>query len=217
MNTTKPIAGFFFALALAACAGNAWAQSDQDHRAHHPDEAQTQTNPTATPGMPMRQGGAMNGMRGQAMPGGGQDGMPGMMGGNMQPMMMRMMQVMRDRMANEEMGGPMGMMHFDHIEGRIAFLRAELGITEAQQAQWDAFADALRAQASTMRTMRERMMQGGMQETWPDLLSREEQMLAARVDALKAIEGPARALYAALAPEQQKKANELLAHPIGGM
>jgi hypothetical protein len=216
MNTTKPIAGFF-ALALAAGAGNAWAQSDQDHSAHHPDEAQTQTNPTPTPGMPMRHGGAMNGMRGQAMPGGGQDGMPGMIGENMQPMMMRMMQVMRERMANEQTGGPMRMMHFDHIECRIAFLRAELGITEAQQAQWNSFADALRAQASTMRTMRERMMQGGMPETWPELLSREEQMLSARVDALKAIEGPARGLYAALTPEQQKEANEFMAHPIGGM
>jgi hypothetical protein len=48
------------------------------------------------------------------------------------------------------MGGPggMGMMWMaDHIDGRIAFLKAELKITEAQMSPWNAFADALRANA----------------------------------------------------------------------
>ena len=35
----------------------------------------------------------------------------------------------------------------DRIEGRIAFLRAELKIAEAQSQAWTAFADALRANA----------------------------------------------------------------------
>ena len=39
-----------------------------------------------------------------------------------------------------------------HIEGRIAFLKAELAITDAQLPQWNAFADTLRARAkSTLR------------------------------------------------------------------
>jgi hypothetical protein len=199
MRNSTRTAGLL-ALTLAAGGNHAWAQSDQDHSTHHPGDAPAQTMPNKpAPGMA-----------------GSKGGMPEMMGGDMQPMM-RMMQMMRERMAREDMGGPMGMMHFDHIEGRIAFLRAELGITEAQQAQWNAFADALHAQAGTMKTMREQMMQGGAPGTWPDLLSREEQMLSARLDALKAIEGPARALYAVLTPEQQKKANELMAHPTGGM
>lgn len=220
MNTSQSVAGLF-ALALAAgtvSGGTAWAQSSQDYNAHHPDTAQSQSSPT--PGMPAQQGGTTEGMQGQTMPmqgmPGGQGGMPAMMGGNMQSMM-RMTQSMRERMAHEEMGGVMGMTHFDHIEGRIAFLRAELGITEAQQAQWNAFADTLRAQASTMRTMRGQMMQGGMPETWPDRLALEQRVLSARLEAVKAIQAPASALYASLSPEQQKKANELLAHPMGGM
>src|SRR5262245_57582372 len=38
-----------------------------------------------------------------------------------------------------------------HIEGRIAFLKAELHITDAQTAQWNAVADALRDGDKTMR------------------------------------------------------------------
>ena len=63
------------------------------------------------------------------------------------------------------MGGPgrMGMMAMaDHVEGRIAFLKAELNITEAQTTQWNAFADALRENARRMRGMPATMMQGGM-------------------------------------------------------
>ena len=38
-------------------------------------------------------------------------------------------------------GGMMSMMMGDHIEGRIAFLKAELKITDVQMLQWNAFAD----------------------------------------------------------------------------
>jgi hypothetical protein len=155
--------------------------------------------------MPMRERSGQGGMM--------DSGQGGMMGGDMQPMM----RMMHERMAREEMDGPMGMMHLDHIEGRIAFLKTELGITDAQKPQWDAFADALRTQAGRMKSVREEIMQGRAPETWPDLLGREEHMLLVRVNALKAIEEPARALYAALSPEQQKKANELMRHPMGGL
>lgn len=124
-----------------------------------------------------------------------------------------MMQAMREHMAGQAMGGMMAM---DHIEGRIAFLKAELAITDAQQPQWSAFADVLRAQAEKMRAMHTQMMQGGMPEAFPDRLAMMERGLSARLDALKAMEAPARALYAVLSPDQQKKANDLLAHPMGG-
>ena len=50
----------------------------------------------------------------------------------------------------------------DHVEGRIAVLKAELKITEAQLPQWNAFADALRENARRMSGMPAMMMQGGM-------------------------------------------------------
>lgn len=126
----------------------------------------------------------------------GGDGQGGMMGGDMQPVM--------------------GMMHLDHIEGRIAFLKAELGITDAQKPQWDAFADALRAQADKLKLERAQMMRQRAPKNWPDLLGREQHTLLMRVEILNEIEGSARAFYAALSPDQQKKANELMPHAVGG-
>ena len=73
----------------------------------------------------------------------------------MMPTMMRMMQ------AGMMPPGGMGGMPFDHIEGHIAFLKAELGIADAQLPRWNAFADALRRGAKDMKTAMTSMMQGG--------------------------------------------------------
>jgi hypothetical protein len=99
------------------------AQAPAADDPHHPPQGAATpapaqpTPPAAQPGM-----GGMNMM----------GGMPMM---NMMQMM-QMMQMMR-------MMGP-GMAGIDHVEGRIAFLRTELKITEAQTSAWNVFADALR-------------------------------------------------------------------------
>ena len=198
------VGAIVFAISLTA----AYAQpQDQDHAAHHPDQgaaaAQSPSEPAGSGGMPMSgPSGEMPMMKG--------------MGGNMQPMM-PMMQMMRERMA-EHMESRMGwMIPLEHVKGHIAFLKAELGITDAQQPQWSAFADALQTQALNMRTMHEQMMKGGMPTTWPERLAHQEQMLSARLAAVKAIQAPARALYSVLSPEQEKKADELLGGPMGMM
>ena len=60
-------------------------------------------------------------------------------------------------MGGQQMGGMpmMGMMQMmgsmaDHVEGRIAFLKTELKITDAQQPLWNAVGDAMRANAKDM-------------------------------------------------------------------
>src|SRR5215831_15280409 len=80
-----------------------------------------------------------------APPASADPGMPGgMTGGGDMPMMgmMRMMMA-RDGMA---MMGAMAR----HVEGRLAFLKTELKITDAQLPLWNALADAMRANAKTM-------------------------------------------------------------------
>ena len=121
--------------------------------------AQAQTPPAAAadPHHPGTTGTAAPAAPAVAAPG-------GMMGGDMGAMMQRMMPMMRDMMAHrgmERMDGPMGMMAPKRVEGRIAFLRTELQITEAQTPVWNAFADVLRAQARGMEAMHSRMMGGG--------------------------------------------------------
>ena len=68
------------------------------------------------------------------------------MGAMMQGMMaqMPMMQMMKAMQGQDAMGG---LDLTERVEGRIAFLKAELAITDKQAATWNAFADALRASA----------------------------------------------------------------------
>jgi LTXXQ motif family protein len=184
----------FAAVALLASLGVANAQTTQEHEAHHPE------NSAPTPTAP-------------AMPPGSAGGMDigKMMGGHMEQMM-RMMRMMRDMGS----GGEMGMMPSEHVEGRIAFLKTEIGITEAQLLQWNAFADALRNSAKTMHTAMENM-QEGMPTTMPAKLDAMTAMMTARVDALKTTAAATKALYAVLTDAQQKTADELVMSPMGGM
>jgi hypothetical protein len=66
---------------------------------------------------------------------------------------MPMMGMMRMMMGQDGMGG-MSMMA-GHVEGRLAFLKTELKITDAQLPLWNAVADAIRADAKTMAGMAE--------------------------------------------------------------
>jgi hypothetical protein len=199
--------------ALAAMMAVAQAQTtDQDHNAHHPDG----TGATQTQGAPSGASGGTS-MIGQGIgsgvvvqPGTQQPGgQPGMMGnmGQMMPMMHQMM-----------MGQQYGMgMPYEHVEGRIAFLKTELKITDAQKPHWDAFADALRAIAKTHQAMHEQMAKGDMPSSWPERLAFQQKALSTRLNSLNALEAAAKPLYASLADEQRKLADQLLSGPMGMM
>ena len=58
-----------------------------------------------------------------------------------------------------------------HIEGRLAFLKTELKITDAQLPLWNAFAQAMRDDASTMQAMPHPMMEMNKAATLPDKLA----------------------------------------------
>lgn len=140
-----------------------------------------------------------------AMP--SQDGMSGMMGGGMD----QMMPMMRAMMLGQ------GGMMFDHVEGRLAFLKTELKVTDVQMPQWTRFADALRSAATSMSGMRQQMMQGGMPTTAPARLDLHEKMLSARLDGLKSIKAALDPLYNSFSDEQKKLADELMFGPMGMM
>lgn len=112
--------------------------------------------------------------------------------------------------------GAMGL-PFEHVEGRIAFLKAELKITEAQAGPWTAFADTLRSNAKAHQAVHEQMTKGGMPSSWPDRLAFQQKALSTRLDALKALESAAKPLYAVLTDEQKTLADRLLPGPMGMM
>ena len=109
----------------------------------------------------------------------------------------------------------------DHAEGRIAFLKTELKITDAQMPQWNAFAEALRANARRMSGMHETMMQGGMMNqgnapmSAPDRLDRMERAMTAMLEGLKEMKATLAPLYAVLTEEQKKLADQLIHGPMG--
>jgi hypothetical protein len=153
--------------------------------------------------------------------------MQGMMG---QSGMMPMMEMMGQQgaesgsmpMSCPMMGKAMGLMSamgmpFEHIKGRIAFLKAELGITDAQAGPWGAFADALRQNAEVHRTMHERMMQGDRTASLTERLDQQEKTLTARLEAAKKLNAAAAPLIATLSEEQRKTVDDLLGNSLGMM
>lgn len=202
------------AVALAAMLSTAQAQTatGSEHEGHHPEGAApaTQSQPAPTPGAQpgMNMGGMMGGgMMGQ------KDGQSGMMCG-----MMGQKSAQPAMMGGGMMGHQGGMeMPFEHTEGRIAFLKAELGITDAQTAQWNTLADALRANAKIHRTMHEHMTKDGMPSSWSERLTFQQKALSSRLDGLKAMEAAAKPLFAVLTEDQKKLAEQLLSGPMGMM
>lgn len=112
----------------------------------------------------------------------------------------------------------------ERIEARLAYQKTALKITDAQQAQWNAFADMARKQAAErdkkMTEMRAQWQQGSRStRARPTAIARMEREQQRHADAVVrlneqlAVQKP---LYAALSPEQKTVADKVLA-PRGEM
>ena len=105
----------------------------------------------------------------------------------------------------------------DRVEARLAYLKTALKITDAQQPQWNAFADTLRKQAreaSQLMQARKAQMaerQKGARPTAIQRMERRQAMFAAASTRLSETLAATKPLYAALSPDQQKVADELFA------
>ena len=114
-------------------------------------------------------------------------------------------------------GGAMIDMMINHAEGYLSFLKTELKITDAQAPQWNAFADAERANAKAMRDMMAAMVANRGLGTFPERLELHEKLMATRLDELHHEKSAADALYAVLSADQKKTADELLSRSMGMM
>jgi LTXXQ motif family protein len=201
---------------VAALANPTWAQSPTDHDSHHPADSAKSAPAPAIPAPAASQPGM----------GAPQEGMANMpMMKDMQNMMssMSMMNNMAMMHSMGMMGGGMGgMATIDRIEGRLAFLRTELKITDAQASAWNSFADALRANARKLAEVRGSMMAkpGDAQtkaSTIADRLEQQEQWLLARLDGTRMMKSTFAKLSETLSDDQKKAANDLLAPHMGMM
>jgi len=177
--------------ALLAVPAAAFAQEIHDE--HHPAGTAASPAPVQKPA-DKRSADTMGMMGGGGGMMGGRGGMS-MMGGGM-PMMGMMM---------------------DHAEGYLSFLKTELKITDTQTREWNAFADAQRANAKAMKDMPATMMSKAGSATFPERLALHEKMMAAHLDALRRENSAVTDLYAVLSEDQKKTADELLSRSMGVM
>jgi hypothetical protein len=105
---------------------------------------------------------------------------------------------------------------FQFSEGRLAFLKAELKITEAQAKAWDAFAAALRENVAKMTEAYKAPDREAMQKmSSPERLGWFEKAITARADAVKRAKAAIDPLYASLSDDQKKLFDRFV--PTGGM
>ena len=104
---------------------------------------------------------------------------------------------------------------------RIAFLKPELKITDAQMPLWNAVADAIRAAPKDMAQMQcMSSMQSMMEQqssTLPEKLAAREKTMTAHLEAFRKFKAAVEPLYPALSDEQKKTADQLLLGPMGMM
>lgn len=133
------------------------------------------------------------------------------MGGDMSQMMkmMNMMSMMRD--GTMPMGRGRGLQPWRHVEGLIAFHKAELKITDAQLPQWNAFADAVRGAASRLQKSMTDAAPTTEVAPAPQQMERRIARLAAWLEAMQAVLSAGKSLYAVLSDDQKHIADELVA------
>jgi len=108
------------------------------------------------------------------------------------------------------MGMSMGGDTSTFADGRVAFLKAELAITDAQKAVWDAYAAALKKNLQGMQAMRETMMKVMVAKTPTERLDAHIAAMDGRLASLKDVKPALADLYKALSDDQKKKADEIL-------
>lgn len=102
------------------------------------------------------------------------------------------------------------------IEGRIAFLRTELQITQAQTPLWDAVASALRDNDRAMRDAFAQRPARDAAVTVIDRLERRQKFAELQAASTAKLRNAVAPLYAAMSDDQKKNADQLLAGPPRG-
>jgi hypothetical protein len=95
-------------------------------------------------------------------------------------------------------------------EGRIAFLKAELAITDAQKAAWEPYAAAVKKNLQGMPAMRQAMMKVMEAKTPVERLDARIAAMDGHLASLKDAKPALAALYAALSADQKTKADQIL-------
>ena len=96
------------------------------------------------------------------------------------------------------------------VEGRLAYAKALLGITDSEAAAWKAYEDVSRANVRSLEAAQRAMIDAERTGSVIDRMHAQTAMMQAQLDARKALLPATEALYKALTPEQQERADAIL-------
>lgn len=114
------------------------------------------------------------------------------------------------------MGGPMmggaGAFDSEHAHAWLESAKGEIGITAAQEQTWQAYADAVEADRTSMLAMHQQMpaMMSQAGPSAPDRLQAHLGFMQARVASLQQVQQTSQALFEVLTAEQRQRANQVL-------
>lgn len=98
------------------------------------------------------------------------------------------------------------------VDGRIAFLKAELKITSAQEPQWQQFTAAMRQNAQSQdQAISAARQHKGAEMNAVERMEARGRFAQLRADNQARLLAAFKPLYASLSPDQQKMANTLMA------
>ena len=96
-----------------------------------------------------------------------------------------------------------------YTDGRLAFLKAELDITEKQQDAWSDFEKAYREWAKSTKQMHKGMKKSDKAKTLPERMERRHEMMSSRLDASRSLQRAIEPLYKQLSADQKQTADHL--------
>jgi hypothetical protein len=110
--------------------------------------------------------------------------------------------------------GPDAML--DRVDGRLAFIKTELKITEAQTPAWNKLAEAVGGAAKSHNERMRAVISGQERaKTAIERLDLQEQFMTIRLDEVKQIKGALKGLYDVLSEEQKKEADRIVLPTMG--
>ncbi len=114
--------------------------------------------------------------------------------------------------------GPDAML--DRIDGRLAYMKTELRITDKQSAAWDELSKVIHDTAETHNAMMREMMKDVrsgdfLKKPLPERLTLQQTHLEARLEQIKAVKAAVDKLYAQLDDTQKKTADDIVLPSLG--
>lgn len=104
----------------------------------------------------------------------------------------------------------------ERTEGRLSFLKTELKITDAQTPAWNELAQVIRTTAKQRSERMKALFVGEAKaKTLPERVELQEQFMTARLDELRQVKAALQGLYAVLADDQKKEADETVLPMVG--